>query len=167
MGWTSCNTWTKKSDVINEVKNDIIKNDYTIIAAKSTRSGFWSVIEDNVTKKRIIHFALIKKDRNSFYLKTMTEWAGPADLTCPVSFFDMVECPKDGYAKEWRERVRAASIKKPKASLKVNDTIKLYGQTLKVDAYNEVIKRWIVKDENGTRYKLKPKQLTELEVVTC
>lgn len=165
MGYTSCTSWNKKSDVINELKRDLSKY-HLIIADKSTSTGYWAVIEKLETKKRHIFFALIKKHGKDFYMKDMDESMGPADLSCPVKFFDMVPCPETGYAKEWRERVRQAAIKKPKVEIKDGNIIKLYDKLLNVLYFDNTRKRWIVQDmESMGRYFLKPKQLKELEIV--
>ena len=75
----------------------------------------------------------VKNDPYGWGYKDVSEDMGPCQLSCPVSYIELVESHEKefgyeptGYAAEWRERVRTAAAKR---SLKLveGQRIKLYG----------------------------------------
>lgn len=168
MGSVSCSSWNKKLDVVNEFKRDTLKR-YDILKEKSTTQGYWVAVENRETKERHIFFALIKKYGKEFTLKTMSEDMGPSYQCCPVSFFDIVPVKATGFGKEWRQSVlnsletKKKFKDKPVALLNKGADFKLYGSDF--TAQYQDGKNWIVlKKDNGKLYKLKLKQLKELEL---
>jgi hypothetical protein len=55
---------------------------------------------------------------------------GPVELSCPISYLDMVPCPDSEYARNWRTRVREKAAGKQAVTeviraMKVGDTLYL------------------------------------------
>lgn len=171
MGWTSCTSWNKKADVINELRRDL-DSKYIRLDDKSTTSGYWAAIENKETRQRYIFFALIEKKGRDFYMKDMDESAGPMYYDCPLHFFDMVPCPTEReWAAEWREKVRAfhsnKKVLKEKAkmvaqTLTEGTKFTLYGDAFIAQFQNEKGEWIVLKEGNGQLYRLKKKQLKEL-----
>ena len=56
---------------------------------------------------RWIECNLLMSDMGEWGYKDMEESSGPNECSCPLKYLDMVPCPYRGYAKAWRERVKA------------------------------------------------------------
>ena len=97
MGWTSCNSWKTKDDVITEILSDGQFIDKTLRG-----NELWTIMQAPTGEQVIVLF-LLSKERGSYAYKVMDEGMGPYYYKCPVSFLDRV--PVASY--EWREKVRA------------------------------------------------------------
>jgi hypothetical protein len=170
MGWTSSYNWTKKSDVINDLRKDILKAGWTIIAEKSVREGHWSVVQDNDGRKWI-HLGLIRKHDREFALKTLSEHMGPNYYNCPLEFFNIADkpSPSEKYAIDWRMKVidYHASLKenktKQKRELIIGQEISLYNKIYTFLGFNN--DKAIVRGQDGKNYRLTKKQLGEWKEV--
>lgn len=87
----------------------------------------WIVrVRDDLEGKRVdgwIECNLLASDKGEWGYKDMEESCGPGVSNCPLKYLDMVPCPEGGYAKEWRERVRAYWA--ARKILKLRDGLKL------------------------------------------
>jgi hypothetical protein len=171
MGWTSSYHWTKKSDVVNDLRRDIEKAGWKIIAEKSNTSGHWSVVQDNEGRKWI-HLGLIKKHGKEFALKTLSEHMGPAEVNCPLNFLFIADkpAPSEKYAIDWRMKVidyhagLKANKERQKRELVIGQEIMLYGKLYTFQGYNSKGQA-LIKGENTIVYRLTKKQLGEWKEV--
>ena len=161
MGSVSCSSWLSKDHVIKNLKSDFEKSSFKIIDEKKTNDGIWLVVEKN--SERHIVMGLIKKYKNEYSLKEMSEDMGPY-YHCPTSLFKHCE-PRGEIAKNFRERCINAEkeSKKVKSNLKEkfvnNQRISIYEKEYVIyDAENFKIESV----ENGVIYKIKKSQLKDI-----
>ena len=65
-------------------------------------------------------------DQGWWGYKDLDESCGPSDVSCPLSYLDMVPCSEGPYAAPWRERVKAHHSKRAQFNrLKVGTKVKL------------------------------------------
>ena len=164
MGWDSCSSWTKKSDVVNEVLGNFARSEWKVHAKQTVREGAWFVVE-NTSGAKFIYFALILKSRGEFALKTMTEHMGPSYYSCPVSFLDIADAPapSEVHAIEWRRKLVEHSSMKTRV-LAPGMEIKLYDHFYTVVAPHK--NTFTVRSEDGKLYKLTVKQMSQWQHAT-
>jgi hypothetical protein len=76
---------------------------------------------------------------------------GPYQDTCPLSFFDMVECPTHGYAADFRKRCVEAHARKH-MKLTVGDVVLLTnGQEYKITAIGRTVRGYDMQHANSYR----------------
>ena len=103
---------------------------YVPLERRVVGNHVWQLVQDPDGRK-FISLDLIAKERNGGWgNKGMSETAGPYVYDCPLALLDKAD-PPQGYAVEWREKVRAHHVAKKalrskSASLKAGDVIQ-YG----------------------------------------
>lgn len=132
MGWTGCADWTSKAAIIDAIKRTEM-TPWKILASTCRGNALWLAAErfpaDEVAgpPTRAIFCFLLEGDRKGGWVyKDLDETMGPCDISCPLSFLEMVPDP-GGYATEWRARVRGEAARRAdlKANLKVGATLVL------------------------------------------
>jgi hypothetical protein len=100
---------------------------WKVVAIEESRDGEWVEVD------RYIGLDLLAKgcrpDEGWGY-KDLCESMGPVELSCPISYLDMVPCPDSEYARNWRTRVREKAAGKQAVTeviraMKVGDTLYL------------------------------------------
>lgn len=136
MGWTGCAEWTSKAAIIAAIKRDELGPAWKILASTTRGSTLWLVAERFPTHgsetvagppaRHILCFLLEGDRKGGWVYKDLDETMGPCDISCPLSFLEMVPDP-GGYATEWRARVRGEAARRAdlKANLKVGATLVL------------------------------------------
>jgi hypothetical protein len=144
------------------------------IKSCSVGNNLWVVFEAKEpaqTPQRFVCLFLIKggAGRDGWGYKDVDETAGPCEINCPASYLDLAQPePTEGYAVEWRQRVRARAAKL-KAAVPGARFINPHKAELPV---YEVTKRrspssWLIKDAaDGHRYRAGPKFMSSLELLT-
>lgn len=170
MGWDGCDAWSTKGDVIVDTETSMRRSGWEVKDRAPVTSGcYWHVKTPEGAE--FIYFALIERRNGTFFKKTMSEHMGPADSTCPLRLLDACPLPSDddfGYAKGWRERVKAVHAKKQERKanpLKAGDTITFYEKTFKVLDRKQGTCFLIQEVSTGTVYKLSKKQEVACKVV--
>ena len=87
MGWTSSDSWTRKSHAIAAAIEEIKDNGYSIVAQKIGKEAYFVVERDN---KRLILIYIFEKNAGEWAFKDMDESSGPFCYNCPKKFFDLV-----------------------------------------------------------------------------
>ncbi len=164
MGWDSCSNWKTKKHVVDDLKGQLTRSGSLIIKEKCTTDGAWFVIEK--AGETYIYFALIKKERGEYALKTMDETWGPSYYSCPISFFAIVACPDNEIAKAWREKVFVYD-KRRQFRPYVGLQFELYGKQFTITRLqqNHNKKRWIAMDHDGKSYYLKSSQYKDMNPI--
>lgn len=165
MGWSSCNAWTTKKVVIDEILRDIEKSGYTLKGHASTSQGaYFAVISPK--NESVILCVMIKKHGKEYSTKNMDEGMGPAMNDCPLKLLDLVEGPKTEYALQWRQGVRAYHASKLAGkslakSILQGMTISLYDSKFVVLQNNGT---HLIAEKDGQRYKITSKQFRSVSI---
>lgn len=129
MGWLfSCNPNFKKSDQIAEFRQPSYWNEgVKLLADRVVGNHYWAAIQLPAGRK-VVFLALLQsggKDMGWGY-KDMTEDSGPCYYDCPLSLLKMTDEPTEGYAVEWRQKVRAHHAAKKARPLLTTGTVVHY-----------------------------------------
>ena len=158
MGWDSSTAWNTKAKAKAYLDDSIKRSGWTIHDTKASRDGQWYLIERQ--GEMIIYLGLMKKGRGEYAIKTISESMGPYYFDCPLKWLDLAPVA----SQEWRDKVKELHQRKA-LKLEIGLTFELYGKRYKVDRYSEIRKRWMVKDESGMVWALRPGQVKDCRVI--
>lgn len=112
MGW-DFTSGASKADVIRECTEGWDSDHAKVVVLKFCVRGnvLWIVYESTKkadgSKDRWIGCILLGKHKGyGWGKKSMEESMGPCYYSCPLSYFDLVPCPKKEHAEKWREETR-------------------------------------------------------------
>jgi hypothetical protein len=153
MGWTTSYDWSNAEDVKRALLDDYAReaDKFEVLGTRSTSYGrhFWMAIKiKNTGRSFVCLFLLGGGFREGWGFKDVSEDMGPVDIDCPVELLDMTDEPTEGYAVEWRKRVRAAAEARKGSqskSFKRGDKCLIYGKTYVV--VSQVKRSYIVSPE--------------------
>lgn len=178
MGWTYSASWPTKKAMIDYCTGEALggPGKVTTIAKAVRGNTLWTVIEYGADSGRfpagtraILCFLLGSdlKHSGGWGYKDMDESMGPCDISCPVSFLDMVPDP-GGYATEWRAKVRAHAERKAalKANLAVGATIVLRAGCTPERLTCTSVTPLRALGPNGISYRVPPRLIDRIEVAT-
>lgn len=103
MGWTSCDSWTTKK----AIREDILADHKTIVAHKASKSGLWAVLPDGSDGQLVLVLFLIQRRGKVYGYKDMSENMHPFFYDCPAELVAMAPAPGrpswDANGPTWRE----------------------------------------------------------------
>lgn len=106
MGWTFSSSWETKEHLVDSLRRDM-KDSLVASVVRGSRHWYVRRLEDG---RCYIGLDLLAKDsfgRSEWGYKDMDESCGPAYYDCPLKFLDLAQpAPTEGWAAEWREKVR-------------------------------------------------------------
>lgn len=136
MGWLFSERWPTRASLREHLVND---NGVKTLKSCWKGNNLWAVQEGTKQDGTVVRFVALYmtayhgKNLDGWGYKDIDESCGPYHKNCPVSYIEMVEAHEReygyepvGYAKEWRERVRAYHAR-GKIELTEGQKIKLYG----------------------------------------
>lgn len=97
MGWTG--DFNHKNDAISDCLSDSSIKKHTLVG-----NNLWCVMETE-THGRFVVLFLLERMNGVWLHKAIDETCGPNAIDCPLEYLDGLPEP-EGYAKDWRERVR-------------------------------------------------------------
>jgi hypothetical protein len=105
MGWYYTQG-ASRADIIAEL---LVDTTHRTIAHSARSNRLWAVREYERDGKPVRYIALylLRGDRDGWGYKPMDETVGPCEKDCPLKFLDLASPDPSGYAKQWREEVRA------------------------------------------------------------
>jgi hypothetical protein len=130
MGWTFGAGMTRREALEESTAGWTTEHSVTTRLARAVRGNtVWSVNETTYADPakvtdRWIGCTLLARSSNSWGYKQMDETSGPNEVSCPLSFLDMVPDPKTTYSTGWRDRVRAYHARVNR-KLSIGDSVKL------------------------------------------
>ncbi len=158
MGWLfSCDPSFKRADQVAKFRQPGYWNEGTkLLADRVVGNHYWAAIETPKGEK-FVFLALMQgggRDMGWGY-KDMTEHCGPYHHDCPLSLLEMTDEPTEGYAVEWRKRVREFHAnKKAKPVRGPGDKFSINGTVYELVEKRAPRQGWRVKDEYGTPYRI-------------
>lgn len=117
MGWSFLSSMHSKAELIAHLTGPNLGGKMKTLAKCVRGSTLWAaheyVVEANgyPLGHRWIGCYLLGVDQGWWGYKDMDESCGPTEVSCPLSYFDLVPCPIGPYAAPWRERVKAHHAK--------------------------------------------------------
>ena len=146
MGWSFMSSMHSKAELIAHLTGPNLGGKMKTVAKCVKGNVLWTVHEyleassGYPTGQRWIGCYLMGVDQGWWGYKDLDESCGPSDISCPLSYLDMVPCPQGPYAAPWRERVKAhhAKLTQFSGKLAVGTKVKLKaGLTLAGDPLTE------------------------------
>lgn len=128
-----------------------------------------NVVHPNESMRNVKFIVLYKlgKESGDWGYKSVSESMGPADKTCPPSFFDEVETPDSEFAAGWRDECRALATEAKRRSdmltnAKIGDTLVLL-DTCTPGRVDLVSKKPLVGHAFGMDYSVQRKLIVSVE----
>lgn len=159
-------TGNTKQELIEELTGE----DTQIVTHKHALRGnhLWAIQEAKQDNHTFIIVFLLARDAEGWGYKAVSESMGPTAVDCPLKFLKMVPCPDSSYARDWRERVRAAATRKNQRKSMINEA--RVGDTVVLEnGYNpasvELVstKPMIGSDRSGNRFRIQPRMIKRIE----
>lgn len=109
MGWLFSPRWATRADLVQHLRRPERFGDrLQLVRACVTGSRHWYLVRELATGQHWIGLDLMQSGRaDGWGYKDMDESAGPNACDCPLAYLDAPHAERDGYAAQWRERVRA------------------------------------------------------------
>ena len=109
MGWLFSPRWATRADLVQHLRRPERFGDrLQLVRACVTGSHHWYLVRELATGQHWIGLDLMQSGRaDGWGYKDMDESAGPNACDCPLAYLDAPHAERDGYAAQWRERVRA------------------------------------------------------------
>jgi hypothetical protein len=107
MGWLFCSSVKTKAEMIARLtRAERFDAGFELLKSTAVRNNHWYLIRRK--EDGLISIGLDKMEsggREGWGYKDMSEFSGPCEKDCPLSFLDAASEPT-GYAVAWREKVR-------------------------------------------------------------
>lgn len=181
MGWYHT-TGASRADIIAEVTREETWTHEgralrrTVLRHCTRGNVLWMLVErdmgDGSGATKYVACYLLQRNREGWGYKPMDETVGPYYFTCPLSYLDAADPPKNRTAADWRKvvRARAATAKAARAalkSLKMGDTVVLVPGAIPARLTVTSLKPLRGRDERGAVYRVTPKYVDAVATVTA
>lgn len=170
MGWLySCDVNFRKQDQIAKFREPgYWAENVKLLADRVVGNHYWAAIE-LASGRKFIFLALLAgggKDMGWGY-KDMTEDSGPCYYDCPLSLLAITDEPTEGYAVEWRRKVRAHHAKKRERAKPAAGAIVSYGgHEYRLRKPAGPRRGWYVdRIDNGCGYRMTARQMAEAKPI--
>ena len=169
MGWLFLNECPTRSDLVAHLRRPGRFGDKVELArACVVGSHHWCLIRDRETGMHWVGLDLMQGGRHGWGYRDLDETAGPCAVDCPVSYLDALHVAPQGFAAQWRERVRAYhATKKARPEYVPGLVVKLCDWTYTLDQSAGARRGWKVTRQDGEQFRLKAAQLARAEVLPC
>lgn len=134
MGWTYSTAWRSATGMRDEMRRMLTDAGHTIKGDALTAYGrhYFAAVQGKGDGQTTMVTALLEKGGadHGWGYKDMDESSGPYMVDCPVRLLDLCDPPPNEWAREWREKVRAAALARTARralakTLKLDDTVLL------------------------------------------
>lgn len=109
MGWLFSPSWATRADLVRHLRRPERFGDrLELVRACVTGSHHWYLVRERATGLHWIGLDLLQSGRGDGWgYKDLDESVGPTACDCPLSYLAAPHADRDGWALQWRERVRA------------------------------------------------------------
>jgi len=109
MGWLFSPRWATRADLVQHLRRPERFGDrLQLVRACVTGSHHWYLVRELATGQHWIGLDLMQSGRaDGWGYKDLDESAGPCAIDCPLAYLAAPHAERDGFAAQWRERVRA------------------------------------------------------------
>ena len=109
MGWLFSPSWATRADLVRHLRRPERFGDrLELVRACVTGSHHWYLVRERATGLHWIGLDLLQSGRGDGWgYKDLDESVGPTACDCPLAYLAAPHADRDGWAAQWRERVRA------------------------------------------------------------
>lgn len=109
MGWLFSPSWATRADLVRHLRRPERFGDrLELVRACVTGSHHWYLVRERATGLHWIGLDLLQSGRGDGWgYKDLDETVGPTACDCPLAYLAAPHADRDGWAAQWRERVRA------------------------------------------------------------
>ncbi len=114
MGWTFPYTTPTRDALVQYLRRpERFGEKFELVRACATGSHHWYLIRERATGLHWIGLDLLQGSRGEGWgYKDLDESVGPNAIDCPLAYLAAPHAEREGWAKQWRERVREYHAKK-------------------------------------------------------
>lgn len=114
MGWTFPYSTQTRADLVRYLRRpERFGEHLQLVRACVTGSRHWYLVRELATGQHWIGLDLLQgggRSGDGWGYKDLDESVGPCAHDCPLAYLDAPHTPRDGWAAQWRERVRAYHV---------------------------------------------------------
>lgn len=109
MGWLFSPSWATRADLVRHLRRPERFGDrLELVRACVTGSHHWYLVRERATGLHWVGLDLLQSGRGDGWgYKDLDESVGPTACDCPLAYLAAPHADRDGWAAQWRERVRA------------------------------------------------------------
>jgi hypothetical protein len=169
MGWLFLYEKRSRKEMLEHLRRpERYGQDNELLRSVAVGNNHWYLCKHKSTDKVWIGLDLMKGSRadRCWGYKDIDESMGPCEVNCPLSFLDKASEP-EGYAIEWRQKVREYHAKKAARVAPVAGLVVQYGehQYRLVEPYAPR-KGWLVtRVSDGARFRMPARHLAQSKPV--
>lgn len=137
--------------------------DYEPLEHRVVGNNVWQLVLYKPTGRKMICLDLIAKERGGGWgYKGLSEDMGPCEVNCPLSLLNKASPVTEGYAVEWREKVRAYHAKRSsKATPKPGMVVTYGGLEYRLDHPYAPRKGWsVTRLRDAMQFRMNARQLS-------
>lgn len=168
MGWLfSYDTSEKRPQLLARLRRpERFAPDNELLRSSAIGNNHWYLAKHIPTGRIWIGLDLMKGGGRTegWGYKDLDESMGPCEVNCPITYLDLASEP-EGYAIEWRQRVRAHHAAK-KARPKYEPGLEVEVSARRFRLIEPIGRRgWRVKEDTGDTYRMSFRTLSQCAVV--
>ena len=168
MGWTFPYSTKSRADLVQYLRRpERFGERFELVRASASGNRHWYLVRERATGLHWIGLDLMQGTRTDGWgYKDMDESVGPCAVDCPLAYLAAPHAPRDGWALQWRERVRAYHAARRARPVPVPGLRVSYGGRL-YDLVEPAARRgWRVRDvDTGDTYRMAAAQLRRAELM--
>jgi hypothetical protein len=169
MGWMFLHNCPTRSDLVKYLRRpERFGENIELVRACVVGSHHWYLVRHRESGMHWVGLDLMQGGRGGWGYKDLDETVGPCAVDCPVSYLDAPHLPREAWARQWRERVRAYhAAKKARPAYARGLVVKLFDWTYTLECPAGARRGWNVTRSDGQQFRMKAGQLARAEVVSC
>ena len=166
MGWLFSPRWATRAALVQHLRRPERFGDrLQLVRACVTGSHHWYLVRELATGQHWIGLDLMRSGRaDGWGYKDLDESAGPCAIDCPLAYLAAPHAERDGFAAQWRERVRAYhAARQARPALVPGLSVRYGGRAYRLIEPAGPRKGWRVVDELGDTYRMQARQLASAD----
>jgi hypothetical protein len=171
MGWLFLPECTTRAELVAHLRRpERFGENLELARACVVGSHHWYLVRHRESGMHWIGLDLLSSARRrmGWGYKDLDETVGPCAVDCPISYLDAPHAKLEGWAAQWRERVRAYhATKKARPKPAPGLVVKLCDWTYTLEERAGARRGWTVTRSDGLQFRMKAGQLARAEFVSC
>jgi hypothetical protein len=161
MGWLFLYSMRTRQDLVRHLRRPERFGESVELVQASTRGNHhWYLMRERATGQHWIGLDLMQSSTDGWGYKDMDETVGPCAVDCPLAYLDAPHAERDGWAAQWRERVREYHAKlTARPELAPGLVVDLAGWSYTLRGPAGPRRGWYVSRSDGTMWRMNARQL--------